>query len=156
MRKSQLKPWLNEDGSVKNDAEIRKAGENWPSSVWEKYLTTLEVEREEKVVLPTIEMDEFSKEEGIGMMFSMASAKKHPRLKFVLNASIHTLSPRQREIIVSHFWDGKTVAEIAASMGVSQQSVRQNMKTALLKLRACLTSRSLMKQVMHVKKMIAA
>ena len=90
MSKSQLKPWLNDDGSVKSDAEIRKAGQQWPSSVWEAYLSTLEVRREEKVVLPSIEMDEFSKEEGIGMLFSMASAKKYPRLKFALNASIHT------------------------------------------------------------------
>ena len=156
MRNSQVKPWLNEDGSVKSDAEIRKAGRQWPSSVWEAYLATLEVGRREEDVLSPAEMDEFSKEEGIGMMFSMASAKKHPHLKFALKASIHTLSPRQREIIVSHYWDGKTITEIAASMGVSQQSIRQNMKTALLKLRACLTSRALMKQVMFVKKMIAA
>ena len=156
MKKSQLKPWLNDDGSVKSDAEIRKAGQQWPSSVWEAYLSTLEVRREEKVVLPSIEMDEFSKEEGIGMLFSMASAEKYPRLKFALNASIHTLSPRQREIIVSHYWGGKTVAEIAVSMGVTEQSVRKVMKIALLKLRACLTNSSLMKQAMQVKKMIAA
>ena len=156
MHKSQVKPWLNEDGSVKNDAELRETLQQCPPSVWEKYLATLEVGRREEDVLSPAKMDKFSKEEGIGMMFSMASAKKYPRLKFALRASIHTLSPRQREIIVSHFWDGKTVAEIAASMGVSPQSVRQNMKTSLLKLRACLTSRSLMKQAMFVKKIEAA
>ena len=74
MCKSQLQPWLNEDGSVKSDAEIRKAGQQWPPSVWQKYLATLEVRWQENVVLPPSEMDEFSKEEGIGMLFSMASA----------------------------------------------------------------------------------
>ena len=43
MRKSQVKPWLNEDGSVKSDAKIRKAGQQWPPSVWEAYLSTFEV-----------------------------------------------------------------------------------------------------------------
>ena len=156
MRKSQLKPWLNEDGSVKSDAKIRKAGQQWPPSVWEAYLATLEVKRQEDVVLPPTEIDEFPKEEGIGMLFSMASAKKYRLLKFALNASIHTLSPRQREVIVSHYWGGRTVAEIAASMGVTEQSVRKTMKTALLKLRECLTNSSLMKQAMLVKKMMAS
>ena len=85
---------------------------------------------QEDVVLPPTEIDEFPKEEGIGMLFSMASAKKYRLLKFALNASIHTLSPRQREVIVSHYWGGRTVAEIAASMGVTEQSVRKTMKTA--------------------------
>ena len=62
MRKSQLKPWLNEDGSVKSDAKIRKAGQQWPPGVWEAYLATLEVERrKEDVVLPPTEIDEFPK-----------------------------------------------------------------------------------------------
>ena len=156
MRKSQLKPWLNEDGSIKSDAEIRKVNQQWPPGVWEAYLSTLEVGRREEDVLSPAEMDTFSTEESTGMLFSMASRKKYSRLKFALKASIHTLSPRQREVIVSHYWDGKTVAEIAASMGVSEQSVRKTMKTALSKLRSCLTNSSLMKQVMFVKKMIAA
>ena len=156
MRKSQLKPWLNEDGSVKSDAKIRKAGQQWPPGVWEAYLSTLEVGRREEVVLSPAEMDTFSSEEYAGMLLSMSSKKKFRLLKFALKASIHTLSPRQREVIVSHYWGGKTVAEIAVSMGISEQSVRKNIRTSLSKLRACLTSSSLMKQVMHVKKMMAA
>ena len=156
MRKSQLKPWLNKDGSVKSDAELRKVGQQWPPSVWEAYLATLEVGRRKEDVLSPAEMDTFSAEKCAGVLFSMASKKKYPLLKFALNASICMLSPRQKEVIVSHYWGGKTVAEIAASMGISQQSVRKTMKTALSKLRACLTSGSMLKQIMIIKKMTAS
>ena len=55
MRKSQLKPWLNKDGNIKSDAELRKAGQNWLPSVWEEYLATIEVRRKEDIILPPCE-----------------------------------------------------------------------------------------------------
>ena len=74
MRNSQVKPWQNKDGSVKSDAELREAGQQWPSGVWEKYLATLEVgRRKEDAVLPPSEMDSFSTEQHISLAFSMAS-----------------------------------------------------------------------------------
>ena len=78
MRKPQLKPWLNKDGNVKSNTELRKAGQQWPSSVWEKYLATLEVGRREEDVLSPAEMDTFSAEKCAGVLFSMASKKKYP------------------------------------------------------------------------------
>ena len=146
MKKLRVKPWLNKDGSVKNDAELREALQQCPPSVWREYLATCEVRRQEDVVLPPAEIDEFSAEECAEMLFSMAVEEKHHLLKLSINASIRGLAPRQREVIVGHFWDGKTVAEMAASMGVSQQSVRKTMKTALLKLKASLTSGALRKR----------
>ena len=59
--------------SVKSDAELRKVGRQWPPSVWEAYLATLEVRREEDYVLPPFAMDNFSTEQHISLAFSMAS-----------------------------------------------------------------------------------
>ncbi len=156
MRQSQLQPWLNEDGSLKSDAELRQVGQQWPPRVWEAYLATLEVGRREEDVLPPAKMDAFSTEKYAGMLFSMANHKKYRLLKFALNASISTLSPRQKEIIVSHYWGDKTVAELALSLGVTEQSVRKTIKTALAKLRVCLTNAPLLKQIMLVRKMLAS
>ena len=93
MRKSQLKPWINKDGSVKSDAELRKVGQQWPPSVWEAYLATLEVRREEDYVLPPFAMDNFSTEQHISLAFSMASNQSYPLLKVMLNACIRELTP---------------------------------------------------------------
>lgn len=156
MKKSQLKPWLNEDSNVKSDVELQEACHNWPPDVWREYLSSFEVRRREEVVLPPAEIDEFSAEECADMLFSMAVEEKHHLLKLAINACIRGLAPRQREVIMSHFWDGKTVAEMAVSMGISQQSVRKTMKTALLKLKASLTSGALRKRIVIAQKLLVA
>lgn len=169
MKKSQ--PWLNEDGSVKNDAELQEAGHNWSPDVWGEYLSSFEVRRQEGVVLPPNEIDEFSTEEAISlsdevgefsaeecadMLFSMAADEKHYLLKLAINACIRGLAPRQREVITGYFWIGKTVKEMATSMGISQQSVRKTMKTALVKLKENLTSGMLRKRIVIAQKLLAA
>ena len=154
MKKSQLKPWLNEDGSVKSDAEIRKAGQQWPPSVWQKYLATLEVERrKEDSVLPPYEMDMFSAEERISLVFSMAEEESYPLFKVVLNACIRELTPRQRNVIIGRYWKGKTITEIAASTGVSKQAVSKTMQKAMKNLKANLTDISFQRRVIFVHKM---
>ena len=65
-------PWLNEDGSLKNDAELRKVSRYWHPDVWEEYLALYEVERQEHVVLPPDEIDKFSSEEAINQLFDEA------------------------------------------------------------------------------------
>ena len=157
MRNSQVKPWQNKDGSVKSDAELREAGQQWPSGVWEKYLATLEVgRRKEDAVLPPSEMDSFSTEQHISLAFSMASKQSFPLLKVMLNACIRELTPRQRDVVIRHYWDDKTITEIAASMGVSRQSICKTMKTAQAKIKTNLTSGSFRRQVMAAKEMLAS
>ena len=157
MHNSQQKPWLNDDGSVKSDAEIRKAGKNWPSSVWEAYLATLEVGRRRKdAVLSPSEMDNFSTEQNIGLAFSMARKQSYPLLKVMMDACIRELTIKQRDVIIRLYWDGKTVAEIAANKGISKQAVHKTMKTALAKIKTNFTSSSFRRRVMAVKEMLAS
>lgn len=156
MRKSQLKPWLNKDGSVKGDSELQEISHNWRPDVWREYLSSFEVRKREDVVLPPAEINEFSAEECADMLFSIAVEEKHHLLKLSVDACIRGLAPRQREVIVSHFWNGKTVTEMADSMGVSQQSVRKTMKTALLKLKTSLTSGKLRKRIVLAQKLLAS
>ena len=156
MHKSQQKPWLNEDGSVRSDTEIRKAGQDWPSSVWEAYLSTLEVGRREEDVLSPAEMDALPTEAHISVMFAMASGEKHQMLSIVLDACIRELTPRQRSLIVGHYWEGKTITEMAANMGVSKQTVSKTMKKALANLKANFTNPSFQRRVIFAQKMAAA
>lgn len=156
MRKSQQKPWLNKDGRNKSDAELKRITPNWKPGVWEDYLTTLEVRRKEDCVLPAAEMDTFSTDQHISTMLSVASEQSLPLLKVVINACIRELAPRQRDVVIRHYWDGKTIAEIATSMGVSKQSVRKTMKTALAKIKMNLASGSFRKRVMAAKEMLAS
>ena len=59
------KPWLNEDGSSKSDTELRVVSRNWHPDVWDEYLSLFDVQRQESVVLPPVEIDKFSSEEAV-------------------------------------------------------------------------------------------
>lgn len=156
MRNSQQKPWLNEDGSTKSDEELREISPNWGESVWEKYLSTFEVKQKEDSVLSPSIIDTFSADECAGLLFSLASEEKHLFLKVALNVCIRELPPRQREIILGYYWDGKTVNEMAASMGISTQAVYKAMRVALAKLKASLTSGSMQKRMMAAREILAS
>lgn len=52
-----------------------------------------------------------------------------------LNAALDTLSPREREIVILHYYDGMAHREIARRMGLSHTNVRQICHVALKKLR---------------------
>lgn len=156
MSNQQAKPWLNEDGSVKSEEEIKNICQAWGPSVWNEYLESLEVsQKEDSVFSPSI-MDTFSAEECAGLVFSMASEEKYPLLKVALNACIRQLSPKQREIIHQYYWNGKTLHEIASEMGITRQSVYKSMKAARLKLKALLTSGSIQKRIVAAKEMLAS
>ena len=154
MKKSQLKPWLNGDGSVKSDAELRKEGRQWPPSVWEDYLATLEVRRKEDIVLPPSVMDKFSSQKHIRALFAMTD--DHPLLKLVLNTCVHKLTPKQRRVIVSRYWHGKSITEIAKEVGISKQAVSKTTHKALTNLKASMTDASFVRQVVLVNKTLAA
>lgn len=156
MSNSQQKPWLNDDGSIKSDAELREAGQNWPQSVWREYLATLEVGRREEYVLSSSEMDTFSAEGCAGLLFSMASEERHHLLKVALNACILELTPRQRDIVIARYWKGKTITEIASATGTSKQSVSKTMKKALSEIKMHLTSGAIRKRVQIAQGLLAS
>ena len=62
---TRQKPWLNGDGSFKNDAELLEINRSWHPDIWEEYLCLFDVERQESVVLPPEEIDKFSSEEAV-------------------------------------------------------------------------------------------
>ena len=156
MHNSQQKPWLNDDGSTKSVEELKEVCSNWGKSVWEKYLSTFEVKQKENTVLSPSIIESFSADECAGLLFSLAREEKHLFLKVALNVCIRELSPRQREIILGYYWDGKTINAMAASMGISTQAVYKAMRIALAKLKASLTSGSMQKRMMAAREILAS
>ncbi len=57
------------------------------------------------------------------------------RLHSALETALSTLSETERRIIIAHFYQGQTVAEIAAAEGVSRNVVSTRERKALLRLR---------------------
>ncbi len=52
-----------------------------------------------------------------------------------LNAALDTLTPREKEIVILHYYDGMSHIEIARRMGLSYTNVRQICHVAIKKLR---------------------
>lgn len=157
MIKSQMKPWLNEDGRVKSEAELKEVCQQWRPSVWEAYLATVEVRRrKEEAILPPAALDSFSTARHLSCAFSGAEEESHPFLKVALNACLCELTPRQRSVVIDRYWQGKTITAIAASTGVSKQAVSQTIKTALARIRTSLTDGSFQRRLMVAKEMLAS
>jgi DNA-directed RNA polymerase specialized sigma24 family protein len=56
--------------------------------------------------------------------------------KLTLKAAMETLELRERVIIYGYYWEGRTDAEIAERLDVSQQSVNSSRRAAEKKLQA--------------------
>lgn len=154
MHKSQVKPWLNEDGSFKSEAEFRRIAHFLRPGVWNEYLAALvESEREDHPLSPLM-IDTFPTEECAKLLFTVAGEEKYSCFKIALKSCVRELPPRQRDIISARYESNKTITEIAADMEISRQAVFKSMKIALSKLKESLTSGTIQRRVIAVKELL--
>lgn len=156
MNNESQKPWLNSDGSPKSDQELREICKDWGPSVWEEYLTNIEVTQKEDTLVSSSNLDKFSAQECAGLLFSLASEEQFPLLKAALNSCIRELPTKQRRVIHQYYWEGKTIGEIARLSGVSKQAIQKTMKAALERLKVSLTRGVIQSKVEALKEVLSA
>ena len=59
----KAKPWLNKDGSLKNDEELKKISKSWSQATWEAYLDSLETQQQESLLDEPGDIENLSEEE---------------------------------------------------------------------------------------------
>ena len=154
MSNSQLKPWLNEDGSFKSGDEFRRIAHFLRPGVWNEYLAALaESEREDHDLSPLM-VDTFTAEECAKLLFAVAAEEKYSCFKIALKSCVRELPPRQRNVIAARYEGDKTIAEIAADMGISRQAVFKSLKIAMSKLKDSLTSGTIQRRVIALKELL--
>ncbi|MEZ4743985.1 MAG: sigma factor-like helix-turn-helix DNA-binding protein [Bdellovibrionota bacterium] len=150
------KPWLNDNGELKSDEQIKRECQSWKPSDWDNYLSELESPQREVTFSKESSLEGFSAEECAGLIFSMASEEKFPFMKIAVKASLNNLTPKQRNIVHSYYWEGKTVVEIAQFMKISKQAVSKTLKAALHKLKLDLMNGLLKKRIQAAKEILAS
>jgi len=59
----------------------------------------------------------------------------HEHLHSALETALNTLRPEERQVIVAHYYQGRTLTEIAADEGVSRTAVGRREQKAMMRLR---------------------
>ena len=76
-----LKPWLNSDGTMKSDKEIKECSQKWDREKWEEYLNALEGGQKEILVDNQYIFNECSQEDHDACFRSFSDPKESSYLK---------------------------------------------------------------------------
>ena len=117
------KPWLNPDGTLKSDEEIKLSSKNWSPSVWESYLKTLEVDQEELLLDDPTFIEEHSQEEHHTHSQNLPSLMELPALRKYLFKAVEELTPKQQEVLSYLFLEDLSLRGAGKKMGISAVAV---------------------------------
>lgn len=129
------KPWLNNNGKLKSDSELKQICKDWTPSEWEEYLTSLERRRREPLLHIPSDIDE-AIEDYVIFMFSDQS--RFPHLLEAFDLAMETLTPREHEILRKKYWEGLSEYVIAAELNLSRSSVQTLKSRGLSKIKKIL------------------
>lgn len=129
-------PWLNKDGSVKSDEQIKAVSQNWSLETWEQFLAaTVNQEEAYQSELPIFVSDEILD----SFPETIWEGKDSDRMDFIAKELRRIcrdfLTPRQQHVIRSIFWEGLSERKIGELLGISRSSVKTLKARALEKIK---------------------
>lgn len=156
MSSQQTKPWLNKDGSIKSEEELKEVSQGWGLDAWNEYLQNFEVAQREDTLQSPQEIENFTAKECTGVLFSMASEERYAPLKHALRGCISKLTYTQQQFIVKFYWEGLSIPRIAVEHGVSRQAVSKTLRVAREQIKKELKSGSIKKMTELAKTLMAS
>ena len=147
----ESKPWINEDGSLKTEDEIKLLCKEWPPSVWEEFLSTLEVEQEELLFDEAVDVESYSETEHDRYYRNVFDRGSLPSFKDQLISVIKTLTHKQQKVLYQFYWEDKNLREIGELNGTCTSSVAELRDKALKKIAVALVEKIVPLTVMSFK-----
>ena len=136
MTEVENQPWLNKDGSYKDEETIKAECKTWGPTGWEAYLTSIEVEPSEKEVI--FENEDLSRElysqKHKEIFEDCYSSRSFPELKVLLMKKVKELTHKQQKLIKATFWDQRSQVDLAEELDCSKASVSRMRDRALKRL----------------------
>lgn len=127
------KPWLDQNGKLLPNYKIRSISKEWSAETWEKFLTcTVDVELSESEAL-TSEYDSLCEEETESIWGPPCSLSD--AIQKEIHDAINKLNKRAQKVILLHFWENKSLREIAEIEKLSFGRIRQIKKCSLNKIK---------------------
>lgn len=130
------RPWLNKDGSIKNDEQIKSISKDWSLETWELFLSeTIDKEEAYQRELPAFVSDEILD----SFPETIWEGKDSDRMDFIAKNLRRIcrdhLTPRQQHIVRSIYWEGFSERKIGELLGISRSSVKTMKIRALEKIK---------------------
>lgn len=130
---NEKKPWLDENGVRRSEGEIRSLAEKWGDKTWEEFLKDT-VEKPLKDTLLKGLNYETIEAQVRETYQEMISTDFCPDLVGLVEMLINHLTIRERCVVHSLFWAGKSQSETAKELSLSKSSVRTYQNRALKKM----------------------
>lgn len=120
---NQSRPWLNKDGSVKSDDEIKAISQSWSLETWEQFLAaTVDQEEAYQRELPIFVSDELLDSFPEAIWDGKDSDRMDSVAKELRRICRDFLTPRQQHVIRSTFWEGMSERKIGELWGSAAQA----------------------------------
>lgn len=141
--KNTSKPWLDQDGNILSDKELREISKNWSTDTWEQFLLeTVECQASdyrEDLIHPR--NYDRRLEEMTESVWQCSTDRSETIGELVRRLCRDHLSPKQQYIVRMIFWDGFTERKIADVMNISRSTVVVQKRRALSKIKDLIESR---------------
>lgn len=133
---NQSRPWLNKNGSIKSDAQIKAISKEWSLETWEQFLSeTVDQEEVYQRELPSFVSDEILDSFPETIWEGKDSDRMDSVAKELRRICRGILTPRQQHVIRSTFWEGLSERKIGELLGISRSSVKTLKARALEKIK---------------------
>lgn len=131
-------PWLDQNGKLHSDEEIRSVSKNWTPEIWEGFLAaTVDVELAPEETL--IEGYDDLLEEEVESIWS-GPCRVPASVRKSIEVAVRSLPPQQRQTIRGLFYHSMTGVEVARRLKISPSAVAQAKIISLNKIHTLLES----------------
>ena len=138
MSKYKIRPWLNDDGTMRPDSELRELGKSWTAQQWNNYLDEVTgTPPHDALEQTTCRIDFISPEEG-GKIYDSMSEKVRVDM---LDEEIEKLSEIERKVIQLTFWEDMNTTKAAEALGMNRGQAWRVKKRALKKIKTGMSCR---------------
>ena len=128
---NKKKPWLDRNGQPLSTDELKSISRKWGPSMWEYYLSSIEVEQTEFLLEDPNSVDDLSYEEYKNFACQSMEKKDFPNLRIILEKVIHDLPKKQSQVLHHIFWEGLSMSEISKKYEVSRTAIQRTKERAL-------------------------
>ena len=136
-------PWLNGDGTVKSDEEIRRLGKDWSAETWDLYLRADVGTLDDDALCFFADMDTEFVLERHRVLDILKNREDYGGIRFALLLALDELSFMEKTVVEYSFWKGMEDRDIAEALGTTYGAVRVHKSHAVKKLGRILPSKRL-------------
>jgi len=143
---NEKKPWLDENGVRRSEAEIRSLAENWGDKTWEEFLRSTVEKPQNDTLIPGFDY-EIIEADARDTYQDMIATNSRPDLIGLVENLLSQLTNREQRVVQAIFWAGRSQHEIARELRLSRSAVRNCQNRALKKMGSLLVRKMLSTKV---------